>query len=92
MPDLIQPDKVVHLFFYIVFVALFSAGFTRMPLTSPLRRNRLGLPLAAGIAYGGLIELYQGYLLTNRTADWADFAANCIGALLGWWYARNKFA
>ena len=37
----------------------------------------------APIALGGLIELAQMYLTTNRSGEWADFAADSIGVLLG---------
>lgn len=33
------------------------------------------------LIYGGSIELAQGYLTRNRTADWLDFLANLIGAV-----------
>lgn len=52
-------------------------------------RNQFSIPLFGGAIYGGLIELYQGYILTNRIADWVDFLANCIGAFIGWVIMRR---
>lgn len=90
-PELFEPDKVVHVVFYFVFVFLFCKSFSRMPGDTFWARNRFSIPLISGMIYGGLIELYQGYLLPDRMADWADFAANCAGALLGWaWVKRKK--
>jgi VanZ family protein len=41
------------------------------------------LAIIAPIVLGGLIELAQMYLTTNRSGEWADFAADSIGVLLG---------
>lgn len=61
-----------------------------MPGDTLWARNRFSIPLIAGMIYGGLIELYQGFLLPDRMADWADFAANCAGAIAGWvWVKRT---
>lgn len=82
--DLLAPDKIAHFLFYAIFVILFTYGFSKMPSGNRWSRNQFSIPLIGGIIYGGLIELYQGYVLTNRTADYVDFIANCIGSLLGW--------
>lgn len=36
------------------------------------------------IAYGGIIELLQHYVVVTRTGDWADFAANTAGVLVAY--------
>ncbi|MBL7922601.1 MAG: VanZ family protein [Bacteroidia bacterium] len=88
--DLFAPDKVAHFIFYAVYVMLFTRSFSTMSPASRWSRNRSVIPLLSGAVYGGLIELYQGFLLSNRTADWTDFVANCIGALIGWMLMRLK--
>lgn len=35
------------------------------------------------VMYGGLIEVYQHYLIADRFGDWIDFLANIIGTFLG---------
>ncbi|MBK9637104.1 MAG: VanZ family protein [Bacteroidetes bacterium] len=82
--DLLAPDKIAHFIFYAVFVILFTYGFSRRPSGNRWSRNQFSIPFIGGILYGGLIELYQGYFLTNRTADYVDFIANCIGSIIGW--------
>lgn len=68
---------------------LFVSGFVRMPSgTLPATRPSL-LAFGLAVVFGGLIELHQGYILTNRTADIYDFIANCIGALIGLRLIRN---
>lgn len=93
--DLLAPDKIAHFIFYAMFVILFSYGFGRMPTGNRWSRNQFSIPLLGGIIYGGLIELYQGYILTNRTADYVDFIANCIGSWIGWavmrYLSKRKF-
>lgn len=93
--DLLAPDKIAHFIFYAMFVVLFSYGFSRMPPGNRWSRNQFSIPLLGGIIYGGLIELYQGYILTNRTADYVDFIANCIGSGIGWavmrYLSKRKF-
>jgi VanZ family protein len=86
--DLIKPDKVAHFFFYAVYVILFQRSFSTMPSGSVYSRNQYSLPLLSGILYGGLIEIYQGLLLPNRTADYVDVIANAIGAIIGWMITR----
>ncbi|MBK7888950.1 MAG: VanZ family protein [Bacteroidetes bacterium] len=82
--DLFAPDKVAHFVFYAVYVILFTYSFSKMPVETRWTRNQFSIPLFSGAIYGGLIELYQGYILSDRIADWVDFLANSIGALMGW--------
>ncbi len=57
-----------------------------------LRWQRFGISKGAAawlvsllvISYSGVIELLQGAFYIDRTADWADFAANACGCLLAW--------
>ena len=46
-------------------------------------RNKFSIAFFSSSIFGGLIEIYQGTILTNRTGDWVDFLANCIGATMG---------
>lgn len=44
------------------------------------------------IALGGAIELIQEALAMGRTAEWADFAADIVGAIVGaliWKYCHT---
>lgn len=93
--DLFEPDKVVHFLFYsILFLLIIRGARQGAPAGQELSVIRRSVFLIT-VAYGGLIELYQGYLLTDRVADWVDFMANVIGAGIGaiitrlTWYQRN---
>lgn len=81
--DLLEPDKIGHFFFYAVLFLLINRGAVQgKSYWKGSGSVRLNI-LAITVAYGGLIELYQGYLLSDRVADWIDFLANIIGAVLG---------
>jgi len=47
------------------------------------RKKAIILALVISIAYGGLTELIQEYLIKSRTGDWIDFLADTIGTGLG---------
>ena len=84
VPDVRVPgagplDKPFHLCEYLLFAWLImQVGAT----SAWPRARRLATALLVPIAYGGAIEGIQS-LLPYRSAEWADFFANAIGAGLG---------
>jgi hypothetical protein len=68
------PDKAVHAILFAVWAALWSLALPRRPLTI----------LAAGMAYGAALEVFQQMLIAGRTGSIYDFAADTIGLGLGW--------
>jgi VanZ family protein len=87
--NLLEPDKIVHLFIFGVFTVLLALG-----LTGRYGKNRSSFAIAVlsigtGIAYGGITELLQGYVFIGRTASIYDFIANSIGCFAG--YLLFKF-
>jgi VanZ family protein len=82
--DLLEPDKIVHVFIFAVFTILMAFGITRRYSTS---RHSLAIALQAigtGILYGGITELMQGYVFTGRTESIYDFTADCVGCIVGY--------
>ena len=68
-------DKLNHM---LAFAALaFSAG---LGFPAP-RAVRMGAPLAL-LAYGGLVELMQGWV-PQRSGEWADLLADGVGIACG---------
>lgn len=65
-------DKSLHILIFAPFTLLWM-----------LTGVRMGYALVAGLLFGVLIEALQYALPINRTADWKDVAADCIGAVLG---------
>ncbi|MBD2757535.1 VanZ family protein [Spirosoma validum] len=65
-------DKLMH-------VVIF-APFSLLWILSGFRLNSV---LIAGFLFGGLIELLQYALPVNRTGDWIDLFADCVGTVVG---------
>ena len=78
-------DKVVHLCMYAGFAFLCLWGYRKQFVSNGVeyQKKAVHLALIISIAYGGLTELMQEYLVPSRTGDWIDFLADGIGTLLG---------
>ncbi|MCR5658384.1 MAG: VanZ family protein [Bacteroidales bacterium] len=78
-------DKVVHLCMYAGFAFLCLWGYRKQFISNgkEYKKRALHIALVVSIAYGGLTELMQEYLVPLRIGDWRDFIADCIGTLLG---------
>ena len=80
LPDVDVPfvDKWAHLVFFGLFSLLWWCGF-------PGGANRRGLWIVlTGSALGGLIELFQGWLVfLGRSMELLDWVADTLGSLLG---------
>ena len=67
-------DKLDHLTAYTVLTVLMALGWAG--------RISIGIIFAAVAGYGGLLELLQAFS-PGRQPDWADFAVNTTGCLIG---------
>ena len=81
--DLFSLDKLSHATFYAILVFLLANGFQKQTTLKFALLHATGTALVFAIIYGGLIELYQGFILTDRHGDWFDFIANSIGSFIG---------
>jgi VanZ family protein len=86
--DLFSLDKLAHASFYAVLFLVWHYSLKKN--NAVIKRNRLLQLLICCMAYGGLLELFQGYCLINRTADWVDELANTIGASSAFIYIVRK--
>ena len=70
---------------YAVFAFLCVWGYRRQYINNGQGYRKKALLLAAiiSIAYGGMTEIMQEYLVPGRIGDRFDFLADCIGAFLG---------
>ena len=82
--DLFQPDKLVHLFIFAVFVFLQSRGFTRQDLFPSLQKHALPATFLIALALGAGTELIQKYFVPMRVGSIYDFIANTLGCFVGW--------
>lgn len=75
-------DKIVHMGLYFPLGFFLMAEF-KLSKVKWLNRLAILLTLFLVALYGGLIELGQDYLFSQRSADWYDFFADLAGGLLG---------
>ena len=73
-------DKIVHAVFYFTLMILLSWGLRKQHYFFKLNHNSLLFSFLFCLFWGGLMELSQLFLFTYRSAEWADFLANTIGA------------
>lgn len=75
-------DKIGHFFSYFLLMSWFAQLY---------QRARHWLLLVLFVAMGVLIELLQGQT-SYRLFEYADIAANSLGALFAWGLARSAYA
>ena len=88
--DLLSIDKLVHASIFAILVILLVHGLRRSRPLLSLHSRAVWTALALCVAYGGALEIMQGTLLSDRSADVLDFLANSFGCGLGWWWLRRK--
>ena len=76
---------MMHICMYAGFAFLCIWGYRKQFISNgkDYRKRALWLTLAISIAYGGLTELMQEFLVPTRTGDWFDFLADTLGSLIG---------
>lgn len=72
-------DKMVHFVFYFFFYILWY-GFFRLKNNSSKLKFVI---LFSAIAYGIVMEIFQGLMSNHRTSDAVDVLANSSGAIFG---------
>lgn len=75
-------DKVVHFGLYVVFTLLLLSETNTKRKIGELDRKSVFISLIIAIFYGLLIELMQMLVFKSRGAEFWDFVANTIGAIM----------
>jgi VanZ family protein len=83
--NLFEPDKLVHLFLFLVLIFLMLRGFTHEASPDYLRNNAFFLALLITIFISGLTEVLQHYVIPGRIASLYDYIANVVGCFVGLW-------
>ncbi len=86
IPDfytLLQPDKVLHLALFSVFVYLLLQSIRRQYGPGFLRYRGMIIALLSGTIYGATTESLQYFLAINRSGNYYDFLVNVVGCLVG---------
>jgi VanZ family protein len=91
--EAISFDKWVHAGVFFVLVILGLRGLLHLrPARS--RQNANLLTLLPALCYGGLLEVLQGAVFVDRSADVFDFIANSFGCVMGvvlFWPIARRF-
>jgi VanZ family protein len=80
--EIISFDKWVHAGMFYVLTSLMILGFTKATAPSLIRPRPVLYAFILCTVYGGLLEVMQGTLFEDRSADVYDFIANTFGATL----------
>ena len=81
--ELLSFDKFVHAGIFFVLLLLTVRGFLLQSNFLQLKKSAKIFALLICIIYGGSVEIMQGTLFVDRSADIFDFIANTFGATMG---------
>lgn len=81
--ELLSFDKFVHASIFFVFILLSIRGFLLQTNYPKLKVSAKLIAFAICVSYGGLMEIMQGTLFIDRSADIYDFVANSFGCTMG---------
>ncbi|CAN5898735.1 hypothetical protein BH11BAC7_BH11BAC7_18670 [soil metagenome] len=87
--EILSFDKWVHAGIFFVLTLLAVRGFRLQQKFNGLKNHALVLALLLCISYGGILEIMQGTLFEERSADVYDFIANSFGCFLAALLYRN---
>lgn len=87
--ELLSFDKFVHAS---IFFGLTCLWLVHLYKLQNVNAFTIALVIIGCIAYGGLLEIMQATVFSQRSADWLDFIANSFGCLVGlWFFSRKKY-
>ena len=87
--ELLSFDKFVHASIFFIFILLSIRGFLLQTYFLKLQLNAKAVAFSICVAYGGLMEIMQGTLFADRSADVYDFIATSFGCLIGWMFYNS---
>ena len=82
--EITRVDLAVHFFFYTVLTFLLIDSHYRESKKVWWGKNPVLSAFLFSISYGILVEILQGTVFVNRSADLTDVVANTFGAIIGW--------
>lgn len=87
--ELLSFDKFVHASIFFTLAILWLIYLFKSNKQS---NTSMILSILLCIAYGGMLEIMQATIFSNRSGDWLDFIANSFGCLMGlWFFSKNKY-
>ncbi len=86
--ELLSFDKLVHASIFFVLVILWLIVLIKYNLINTFS---ICITIALCITYGGVLEIMQAQLFSQRSGDWLDFIANSIGCIVALiWFVKSK--
>lgn len=86
--ELLSVDKLVHASIFFGLTCLWLVHLYKLQKVNTVS---VSLVIISCVSYGGLLEIMQATLFSQRSADWLDFIANSFGCLMGLlFYMRKK--
>lgn len=76
-------DKFAHVAMYGVLSFQIMKACVRQYANWSIRYNAVKVTFFTATLYGGLIEIFQAYVLTDRHGDWMDLISNIVGIIVG---------
>lgn len=87
--ELLSFDKFVHASIFFILTCLWLVYMIK---TNKLSMVTMIFIIFGCVAYGGLLEMMQATVFSQRSGDWLDFIANSFGCLMGlWFFRKNKY-
>lgn len=81
--ELLSFDKFVHAGIFFILILLTIRGFIVQTQFNNLKLKAQVSALIICVVYGGLLEIMQGFVFIERSADVYDFIANSTGCVIG---------
>jgi glycopeptide antibiotics resistance protein len=83
--EMLSFDKWVHAGIFFVLAALFFISCIKYNKGTAM----FILAFVSAVLYGILMELMQGWYLSDRSADWLDVIANSVGCVIALLFLRR---
>ncbi|MFL5765106.1 MAG: VanZ family protein [Bacteroidia bacterium] len=80
--ELLSFDKFVHAGLFFVLMSFTVKGFMMQSAFYKLRQQPQLIAFIICVSYGGLLEILQGTIFVERSADIFDFIANSFGCIM----------
>ena len=85
--ELLSFDKFVHAS---IFFGMVSLWLVFLHSKQKLKTSNVIAVLLICILYGGLLEIMQATVFSQRSADWQDFIANSFGCIVAYYFFSKK--
>lgn len=85
--ELLSFDKLVHASIFFTLTCLWLVYVFKV---NKLSLSSMIFVIFVCVAYGGMLEIMQATVFSQRSGDWLDFIANTFGCIMGLWFFSSK--